>query len=137
MTRSSGVEAVLDDAQAADELAERDVFLLRDVVGVDHEDEFAHLLGADRGVRHQQRLVGRRARHAHAREHAGREQRRSGWRTRARPRIVPDDAVDHVVDEVHLAACGRNPSRRSACSSTGDAAVAAGDVACRCCESRS
>ena len=101
-TRSSGLEPVLDDAQVADELAERDVFAARGVLGIDHQHELAHLLGADRGVRHQQRLVGRRARHAHAPEHAGREHAvRIGEHRAAADRA--GRAVDHVVDEVHRA----------------------------------
>ena len=66
------------------------------------QDEFARLLGADRGVGHQQRLIGRRAGHAHAPEHAGREQAvRIGEQRAAADRA--GGAVDHVVDEVHAA----------------------------------
>ena len=41
-------------------------------------------------------------RHAHAGEHARREQA-VGFANTARPRIVPESAFDHVVDEIHLA----------------------------------
>ena len=89
MTRSSAAEPVLDHAQAVASLPERHVFLRDRVVGADHIDELAHLLGADRDIRHQQRLIRRRARHPDAREHARREQALRDWRTPARPRIVP------------------------------------------------
>src|SRR6266700_5693652 len=46
----------LDHAQAIDYGAERDVFRPRHIVGIDHQHELAHLLGADRGLRHQQRI---------------------------------------------------------------------------------
>ena len=97
-----GGEPVLDHAQPAVDLAERDVFLPHHVAVVDDEDEFAHLLGADRGVGNQQRRIGRRAGHADAAEHAGREHavgvgEHGAAADRAR------GAVDDVVDEVHLA----------------------------------
>ena len=68
-----GGEPVLDHAQAAVDLAERDVFLSDHAAVIDDEHEFAHLLGADRGVGNEQRRIGRRAGHADAAEHAGRE----------------------------------------------------------------
>ena len=55
MTRSSGRDPVLDDAQiVVAQRSERDVFLHRGVVVADHQHEFADLLGADRGIRQQQ-----------------------------------------------------------------------------------
>src|ERR1043166_2754920 len=48
-------DAVLDHAQVADQLAERDVFGARDVLGIDRQDVFAPLFRADRIVRQQQR----------------------------------------------------------------------------------
>src|SRR5207248_284636 len=65
-------DPVLDDAQVADELAERDVSRARNILAIDHEHELAYLLGADRRVGQQQRLIGGRGRHPHAPEHAGR-----------------------------------------------------------------
>src|SRR4051812_44941265 len=94
-----GRKPVLDDAQIPGKLAKRDVFLLRHVVVADDHHVFAHLLARDRHIRHQQRLVGHRARHAHAREHSGREQAfRIGDLRAAADRAAR--AVDHVVDEV-------------------------------------
>src|ERR1700688_3701848 len=95
-------EPVLDHPQAAVDLAEGDVFLPHHVAGVDDQHEFAHLLGADRGVGNKQRRIGRRARHADAAEHAGREDAVG---------IIEDGAaanrarrtVDDVVDEIDLA----------------------------------
>src|SRR6202035_3396395 len=97
-----GGEPVLDHAQAAVDLAQRDVFLLHHVAVIYDEDEFAHLLGADRGVGNEQRRIGRRAGHADAAEHAGRENAVA---------VVEDGAaadgargaVDDVVDEIDLA----------------------------------
>ena len=97
-----GREAVLDDAQAVVDLAQRHVFLPHDVVVIDDEDVFARLLGADGVVRHQQRLVGRRARHADAGEHAGREQSVAVVEYGAAADRA-GGAVDDVVDEIHLA----------------------------------
>src|SRR5580693_4167986 len=68
-----GGEPVLDHAQPAVDLSKRDVFLLDHVAVVDNQHEFAHLLGADRGVGDQQRGIWRRARHPDAAEHAGRK----------------------------------------------------------------
>src|SRR5208282_4127155 len=95
-------KAVLDHAQAVVELAERDVFLPHHAAVVDHEHEFARLLGADRGIGNEQRGIGRRAGHADAAEHAGRE---NGVGI-AEHRAAADRAggtVDDVVDEIHLA----------------------------------
>src|ERR1700680_559066 len=69
-----GREAFLDHAPLALQRPERNIFLLHHVVRPDHKDELAHLLGADRRLRHGERLVGRRRRHAHAAEHTRREQ---------------------------------------------------------------
>src|SRR3989442_12782505 len=69
-----GREPVLDDAQSVLDLPERDVFLPGDILRVDRVDELARLLGPDRHVGNQQRLVGQRARDLDAAEHAGREQ---------------------------------------------------------------
>src|SRR5580700_5207638 len=98
----SGVEPVLDHAQAAIDLSERDVFLPDHVAVVDDQHEFAHLLGADRGVGNEQRGIGRRAGHPDAAEHAGRENAVG---------VVEDGAaadsargtVDDVVDKIDLA----------------------------------
>ncbi len=69
-----GANAFLDDAQiVARQLTERDIFGPRGVLVVDDHDETPRLLGADCRIRHEQTLIGRRTRHAHAREHAGRE----------------------------------------------------------------
>src|SRR3954470_11838669 len=66
--------ALLDHAQIVDDFAQRDEVLPGDAILIDDVDELAHLLGTDRGVGHQQRLIRRRGRHLHAGEHAGREQ---------------------------------------------------------------
>ncbi len=68
---------------------------------VDDEHELAALIGADRLVGHQQRLIGRRARHLDPREHAWREQRLGIGKLRPATDRA-GRAVDHVVDEVHL-----------------------------------
>src|SRR6266702_6286908 len=98
-----GRKSRFDDAQVVHDVAERHVFHCDGVVGANGQHVFARLFGADGRIWHQQRLVGRRARDAHAGEHAGREE--AG-------RIVEHRAaadrtgrtVDHVVDEVHAAA---------------------------------
>src|SRR6185369_3756614 len=96
-------DAVLDDALAVrHKLAERDVFLPRRVLAIDHQHVFADLLGADCQVRHQQRLVRLRGRHAHAREHAGREHAVGIGKDRASADGA-SRAVDDVVDEIHRA----------------------------------
>src|SRR5580704_10581167 len=97
-----GGKPVLDHAQPAVDLPERDVFLPDHAGVVDDEDEFAHLLGADRGVGNEQRGIGRRAGHADAAEHARRENAVG---------VVEDGAaadgargaVDDVIDEIDLA----------------------------------
>ena len=77
-----GANAFLDDAQiVARQLTERDIFGPRGVLIVDDNDETPRLLGADCRIRHEQTLIGRRTGHAHAREHAGRENARSDSRT--------------------------------------------------------
>src|ERR1700683_2036873 len=58
-----GVEPILDHAQPAVDLSERDVFLPDHVAVVDDQHEFVHLLGADRRVGKQQRRIGRRTWH--------------------------------------------------------------------------
>ena len=122
-----GPEPVLDDAQIVGrQLAERDIFLPRRVLLVDHDDEFARLLGADRGVRNQQRLVRRRARHAHAREHARREHA-VGICEHSAAADRAGRAVDHVVDEVH-AALVVEIALVDQLERDRDAGVAAGDV---------
>src|SRR5260370_762044 len=63
----------VDHAQAVDHRPEGDVFRPRHIVGVYHQHELAHLLGADRGLRHQQRIRRRRRRHLQAGETAGRD----------------------------------------------------------------
>src|SRR6185312_17343351 len=72
------------------------------VVGVDDENVFTRLLGADRGIRNEQRLIGRGSRHAHAREQAGREHAIGIVEYRAAANGA-GRAVDDVVDEVHPA----------------------------------
>ena len=111
MTRSRGGEAFLDHAQAVVELAERDVFLPRDAAVVDHQHEFARLLGADRRIGNEQRRVGRRAGHADAAEHAGREQAAGIGEHRAAADRA-GGAVDGVVDEIHPAGVLEIASRR-------------------------
>src|SRR5580700_11198874 len=68
-----GSQALRDDAQAVDDRPERDVSRPGDVLGVDHQHEFAHLLGPDGGVGHEQLVLGRCSRHPNTRKHAGRE----------------------------------------------------------------
>src|SRR6204780_2740208 len=97
-----GVEPILDHAQPAVDLSERDVFLPDHVAVVDDQHEFAHLLGADRGIGNQQRGIGRRTWHADAAKHAGRKDavgvvENGAAANRAR------GAVDDVVDEIDLA----------------------------------
>src|SRR6202521_2567302 len=92
-------EPFLDHAPVALQRPERDVFLLHHVVRPDHVDELAHLLGSDRRLRHGERLVRRRRRHAHAAEHARGEQPVGIGEQRAgadRARRL----IDHVVDEI-------------------------------------
>src|SRR5262245_38547480 len=55
-----GGEPGLDHPQVVDDVAQGHVFLPRDVVGADDKDVFTRLLGADRDIRQQQRLVRRR-----------------------------------------------------------------------------
>src|SRR5262249_20650027 len=81
----------------------RDVALARDTVGIDEEHVFAGLLAADRRVGNEQRLVDGRARHAHAREHAGREHTVRGGELGAAANGA-GRAVDDVVDDIHVAA---------------------------------
>jgi len=69
----AGRDAVLDHAQVSDQLTKRHIAQPRNVVLIDHVDEFARLLGADGGVGEHQRLIRRRGRHLDAREHARRE----------------------------------------------------------------
>src|SRR5262249_30121510 len=68
-----GGQPVLDHALTVDQLAQRHITLARDTLAVDHEHIFARLFAQDGAIRHQQRRIGGRTRHAHAREHAGRE----------------------------------------------------------------
>src|SRR6266568_7079992 len=96
-------EALLDDPQVIDELAQRHIFLHRLVVGIDGEHVFARLLGGDGDIGDEQRRIGRRARHAHAREHAGGE-RALGIREHRPAADGARRAVDDVVDEIHVAA---------------------------------
>ena len=102
ITRSVGSSPVLDDAQTVDHLARRHVFLAHDIVLVDDQHVFARLLGTDRGLGNQQRIVGRRARHADTPEHAGREHA-VGVGEHAATADRARRAIDDVVDEVHLA----------------------------------
>ena len=79
----AGRDAVLDDAEiVVAQRPERDVFLHRGVVVADHQHELADLLGADRGIRHQQA----RCRSASPARGCGRtcraSARRPDWRTR-------------------------------------------------------
>src|SRR5262245_19352071 len=103
-----GHEAFLDDTQSVDDLAERHIFLACGALAVDDQHIFARLLARDRSIGDEQRLVGGRARHPYAREHARREhaarvgELRAGADRAGRP-------VDHVVDEVHVAAVGELP----------------------------
>src|SRR5882757_6144744 len=89
-------------AQAINHGPERDVFRPRHIVGIDHQYELAHLLGADRGLRDQQSIRGRRSRHLQAREHAGRE----GALLVGEHRAGADRAgltADRIVDELEHA----------------------------------
>src|SRR3954471_13423241 len=69
-----GGNARFDDAQVVVDFAQGHVFLAHRIVGTDDQHVFARLLGADGGVGNEQRVVWRRARKLHAREHARREQ---------------------------------------------------------------
>src|SRR6266446_2974965 len=96
----AGREAVLDHAQVSDQLTKRHIAQPRNVVLIDHVDEFARLLAADGGVGEHQRLIRRRGRHLHAREHAGRESALGVVELRPRADRT-GRAIDNVVDEVH------------------------------------
>src|SRR5579871_5799137 len=96
-----GVES-FHHAHIALQRAERDVFLLHRIVAVDDENELADLLAADGGIRNQQRIVFRRARHPHAREHARREEP-VGIFNESPAANGTRRLIDHVVDEVDLA----------------------------------
>ena len=60
----------------------------------------------------------------------------SGLENTARPRIVPDALLDHVVDEVHVAAVDEF-GLVDQLERDDDAAVAAGDLAAAAARSRS
>src|SRR5262245_43676843 len=91
-----------DDAQVVGDVAERHVFHRHRIVGADHQHIFACLLGTDRDIRHEQRLIGRGARNANAGEHARREQA-GGILEHGTATDRARGAIDHVVDEVHAA----------------------------------
>src|ERR1700693_6357245 len=95
-------QAIDDDAQAVNDRPERDVFRPRDVLGIDHQHELAHLLGPDGGVGHEQLILGRCSRHPNTRKHAGGE-----FSTRIGEHSAGADGaggpIDGVVDEIHLA----------------------------------
>src|SRR6202451_4719731 len=97
-----GGKPVLDHAQPAVDLAERDVFLPYHIAVVDDQHEFAHLLGADRGVGNEQRGIGRRAGHADAAKHA-RGENAVGVVEDGAAADGARGAVDDVVDEIDLA----------------------------------
>ena len=101
-----GCERGLDDAQVVRDVAERNVFLADGPVGSDHQHVLARLLGADGGIGHEQRLVGRRARDLHAGKHPGREQIVGVGEMRAAADRA-GGAIDDVVDEVHAPAMGK------------------------------
>src|SRR5258708_735544 len=97
-----GRQTLRNDAQAIDDRPERDVFRPRDVLGVDHQHELAHLLGPDGGVGHEQLILGRCSRRPDARNHAGREpSHRHGEHGTCADGAR--GAIDCVVDEVNLA----------------------------------
>ena len=85
---------------------ERDVFRPGDILGIDDQHELAHLLGPDGRVGHQQRILGGAGSHLDARKHARRERSAFGLANTARARMVPEDAIDGVVDEVQPALVG-------------------------------
>ena len=70
-------------------------------VGIDDEHELAHLLGADRGVGHEQRFCRRRHRHPDARKHAGGELS-IGVGEFGAGADGAGRAFDGVVDEIHV-----------------------------------
>src|SRR5262245_27081500 len=53
-----GCEPFLDNPQSVDDLAKRHVLLPCRALGIDHQHVLARLLGGDRRIGHQQRLVG-------------------------------------------------------------------------------
>src|ERR1700742_2057025 len=59
----------LNHAHPIDDRSEGDILRTRHIAGVDHHDELACLLSADRSLRHEQSIGGRRRRHLQAREH--------------------------------------------------------------------
>ena len=99
-TRSSGLRPSLIDAQTLIQRPERHISLGCHVIGIDDIDELAHLLGADRGIGHQQRLIRRRGGHPHPREHSGHEQA-VGIGEHGTAADGAGRAVDDVVDEIH------------------------------------
>ena len=86
-------------------MRQRHVFRRHDIFSIDGGDEFAGLLGTNGSVRHQQRFIRRRRRHAHPREHADREHAIGIGEHRAATDCARR-AVDHIVDEVHSAFVG-------------------------------
>src|SRR3954452_221688 len=65
----AGLEPCRNHAQARYDWTQRHVFRPCDILAINHQDEFANLLGADSGVRHEQCLVRRPNRHLDASEH--------------------------------------------------------------------
>ena len=99
--RSSGLDAVLDDAQAVLVTCPSVTYFECAVSWSSMTiTKLTRLLGADGDIRQQQAFIRRRTRHAHAREHPG-------VKTFDLKYCTPADrarrAVDHVVNEVHAA----------------------------------
>ena len=113
MTRSLATKPSLMTRKPSSSWAGRHVFLPHDAAVVDDEHVFARLLGADRRVGNEQRVIGRRAGNANAAEHAGSEYAVGIGEHRAAADRARGGA-DDVVDEIDLALVARNPSRRSA-----------------------
>ena len=101
-TSSPAGEPLADDAQAVDERPERDRARFDLPVGADHQHEAAVEIGADGAVLDQHAgyvaVPGRRRR-----TNSPGVRRWSGLRKTARPRIVPVDGIELVVEELQRA----------------------------------
>ena len=97
-----GLEPLADHAQALIERPEHHRPCLHRVVGLDHEHDLARLVGGDRGIRNQQRLIGRAADQPDAAELAGQDREILVRDHGAAAQRAGRD-IEAVVEEVDLA----------------------------------
>ena len=98
-----GPDTFLNDAQIIGrQLADCDVFLPRRILPVDDHDIPTRLLGANGRIRYQQRLIGRRTRHADASEHPRRKDLVGICEDRPTTNGA-GRAINRVIDEIHAA----------------------------------